>query len=36
MTKMQVENLGGKISAESKPGIGTTFKLEFPYSKFVI
>jgi len=35
MTKMQVENLGGKISAESKPGSGTTFKLEFPYSKLI-
>lgn len=35
MAKMQVENMGGKISAESKPGVGTTFKLEFPYSKFV-
>jgi PAS domain S-box-containing protein len=36
MTKMQVENLGGKISAESKPGFGTTFKLEFPYLNFVV
>ncbi|HEY4325954.1 MAG TPA: PAS domain S-box protein [Mucilaginibacter sp.] len=30
MVKMQVENLGGKVSLQSKPGSGTTFKLEFP------
>lgn len=30
MVKMQVENLGGKISVESKPGEGSTFKIEFP------
>jgi len=30
LVKMQVENLGGKISVQSKVGIGTIFKLEFP------
>jgi len=30
MVKMQVENLGGKISVESTVGIGTIFRLEFP------
>jgi len=29
MVKMQVENLGGKISVQSEPGAGATFKLEF-------
>jgi light-regulated signal transduction histidine kinase (bacteriophytochrome) len=33
ITKMQVENLGGKILVESKPGAGTTIKLEFPCAK---
>jgi len=33
MVKMQIENLGGNISAQSKPGSGTIFKLEFPYVK---
>jgi PAS domain S-box-containing protein len=35
MVKMQVENLGGKISLQSKPGHGTTFKVEFPDSGIV-
>jgi PAS domain S-box-containing protein len=35
MVKMQVENLGGKITVQSEPGSGTTFKLEFPKIKFV-
>ena len=30
LVKMQVENLGGRISVQSKPGLGTTFRLEFP------
>jgi len=30
LVKMQVENLGGCISVQSKPGLGTTFRLEFP------
>lgn len=30
MVKMQVETMGGNISAESKPGVGTIFRLEFP------
>ena len=30
LVKMQVENLGGTISAQSKVGTGTIFKLEFP------
>ncbi|MGZ3763797.1 MAG: PAS domain S-box protein [Mucilaginibacter sp.] len=30
MVKMQVESMGGKISAESEPDEGTRFKLEFP------
>ncbi|HEY2583091.1 MAG TPA: PAS domain S-box protein [Mucilaginibacter sp.] len=30
MVKMQVENLGGKVSLQSRPGHGTSFKLEFP------
>jgi signal transduction histidine kinase len=30
MVKMQVENLGGKVSVQSEPGKGSTFKLEFP------
>jgi signal transduction histidine kinase len=30
MVKMQVENLGGKISVQSNIGSGTIFKLEFP------
>jgi PAS domain S-box-containing protein len=34
MVKMQVENLGGKISVQSKPGQGTTFKVEFPDSRY--
>jgi PAS domain S-box-containing protein len=36
MVKMQVESLGGKISVQSKPGIGTTFILEFPDYRFAI
>ncbi|MDO3644011.1 PAS domain S-box protein [Mucilaginibacter sp. L3T2-6] len=32
ITKMQVENLGGEIFVESEPGVGTTVKLEFPYT----
>ncbi len=30
MVKTQVEALGGKISIESAPGQGTTFRIEFP------
>jgi len=30
MVKMQIENMGGKISVHSQPGKGTIFKLEFP------
>jgi PAS domain S-box-containing protein len=30
MVKMQVQKLGGKIHVQSRPGSGTTFKLEFP------
>ena len=30
LVKMQVENLGGKISVESEIGVGTIFRLEFP------
>jgi PAS domain S-box-containing protein len=30
MVKMQVENLGGKISVQSEHGSGTTFIIEFP------
>ena len=30
ITKQLVERNGGKISVESKPGSGTSFKLEFP------
>lgn len=30
MVKIQVETLGGKISVQSEPGAGTTFKVEFP------
>lgn len=30
MTKIQVEALGGNISVESSPGLGTTFSLTFP------
>jgi PAS domain S-box-containing protein len=33
MVKMQVENLGGKITVQSERGSGTTFKLEFPMVK---
>jgi len=33
MVKMQVESMGGAISVESEPGVGTTFKLEFPNVK---
>jgi len=33
MTKMQVENLGGKITVESEPELGTAVKLEFPYAR---
>jgi len=29
LVKNQVEAMGGKISAESTPGVGTTFKIEF-------
>jgi signal transduction histidine kinase len=34
MVKMQVENMGGKISVQSKPGQGTTFKVEFQHSRY--
>ena len=34
MAKMQVENLGGNISLQSRPGHGTTFKLEFPDARY--
>lgn len=34
MVKMQVENMGGKIVVQSKPGQGTTFKVEFPDSRY--
>jgi PAS domain S-box-containing protein len=33
ITKMQVENLGGKIFVESEPGVSTTVRLEFPCAK---
>jgi len=33
LTKIQVEELGGQISVESKLNIGTTFKLFFPKEK---
>lgn len=36
ITKMQVENLGGKISIESKPDVGTMVKLEFPCAKICV
>ena len=36
MVKMQMESLGGKISVESEPGAGTTFKLDFPKMKYLI
>jgi PAS domain S-box-containing protein len=29
LVKNQVESMGGRISAESKPGVGTTFTIEF-------
>jgi signal transduction histidine kinase len=32
MVKMQAQKLGGKINVQSRPGSGTTFKLEFPVS----
>lgn len=36
ITKMQVENLGGKIAVESEPGRGTMVKLEFPGAKICV
>lgn len=36
IVKLQVENLGGKISVQSKPGSETTFKLEFPNVKYAL
>ena len=34
MVKMHVEALGGKVSVESVPESGTTFKLDFPDMKY--
>jgi PAS domain S-box-containing protein len=36
MVKMQTETLGGKVSVESEPGTGTTFKLELDNVKYVV
>jgi PAS domain S-box-containing protein len=35
MVKTQVESLGGRISLQSEPRKGTTFKLDFPDIKYV-
>src|SRR5690606_37859943 len=35
LTKMQIEALGGKISVQSEPGIGTTFIVCLPKSRVV-
>jgi chemotaxis protein histidine kinase CheA len=29
MTKSQIEAMGGSISVESQPGVGTTFTIHF-------